>query len=61
MKLSVGPLSALRGHSCCLVSASSHHTHEKWLVPEFDNFVYILFLMDCEWLGAVAQVDAVGT
>ncbi len=48
MKLSVGPLSALRGHSCCLV---------------FSNgcFVYILFLMDCEWLGAVAQVDAVGT
>ncbi len=44
-----------------LVSASSHHTHGKWLVPEFDNFVYILFLMDCGWLGAVAQVDAAGT
>ncbi len=72
MKLSVGPLSALRGHWCCLVfsnrcsliflvSASSHHTHGKCLVPEFDNFVYILFLMDCGWLSAVAQVDAVGT
>jgi hypothetical protein len=54
MKLSVGPLSALRGHSCCLVfsngcsliflvSVSSHHTHGKWLVPECDNFVCLVF------------------
>ncbi len=43
------------------MSASSHHTHGKCLVPEFDYFVYILFLMDCGWLSAVAQVDAVGT